>query len=120
MSNDREAVLLALEEAAQEIADKMALLREVLREDALAEMQALTESEYREHALVRLSETHQQLDAALGETEPVTLYVRDDEYEYELIGQIFGTYGGRWVFIPDNKHMAWPEGTAVYVRRIKR
>jgi hypothetical protein len=37
--------------------------------------------------------------------------------EYESIGQIFGTYGGRWVFIPDNKHMAWPEGTAVYVRR---
>jgi hypothetical protein len=42
-SNDR-AVLLALEEAAQEIADKVALLREVLKEDAL----------------VRLSNTHQQ------------------------------------------------------------
>ena len=106
-SNDREAVLLALEEAAQEIADKMALLREVLREDALAEMQALTESEYQENALVCLSETHQQLGEQLGE-------------QYELIGQIFGTYGGRWVFIPDNKHMAWPEGTAVYVRRGKR
>lgn len=125
MSNDREAVLLALEEAAQEIADKMALLREVLREDALAEMQALTESEYREDALVRLSETHQQLDAALGETEPVALYVRDDEYEYsmwghlELIGRILGTYGGRLVFIPDNRATAWPDGTAVYVRRVK-
>jgi len=32
---------------------------------ALDEMQALTESEYRENTLVRLSETHQQLDAAL-------------------------------------------------------
>jgi hypothetical protein len=56
---------------------------------------------------VRLSNTHQQLDAALAEKSE----------EYELIGQMFGTYGGRWVFIPDNKHMAWPEGTAVYVRR---
>jgi len=64
-ANDREAVLLALEEAAQEISDKMARLREVLREDALAEMQALTESEYQEDALVCLSETHQQLDEAL-------------------------------------------------------
>jgi hypothetical protein len=35
-SNDR-AVLLALEEAAQEIADKMALLRDVLKADKLAE-----------------------------------------------------------------------------------
>jgi hypothetical protein len=40
--------------------------------------------------------------------------------EYELIGRILGTYGGRWVFIPDNKHLAWPDGTAVYVRRIKK
>jgi hypothetical protein len=59
------------------------------------------------NTLVRLSNTHQQLDAALAEKSE----------EYELIGQMFGTYGGRWVFIPDNKHMAWPEGTAVYVRR---
>ena len=64
----------------------------------------------REDALVCLSETHQQLDAALAEKSK----------EYEFIGQIFGTYGGRWVFIPDNKHLAWPEGTAVYVRRVKR
>ena len=117
-SNDREAVLLALEEAAQEIADKMALLREVLREDALAEMQALTESEYQENALVCLSETHQQLGEQLGEVSPKIGEQLGEQYE--LIGQIFGTYGGRWVFIPDNKHMAWPEGTAVYVRRGKR
>ena len=69
---------------------------------ALAEMQALTESEYRENTLVRLSNTHQQLDAAL---------------EYERIGRILGTYGGRLVFIPDNRATAWPDGTALYVRR---
>jgi hypothetical protein len=38
-----------------------------LRESALNEMQALTESEYREDALVCLSETHQQLGEQLGE-----------------------------------------------------
>ena len=72
---------------------------------ALDEMQALTESEYRENTLVRLSETHQQLDAAL---------------EYERIGRILGTYGGRWVFIPDNKAAVVPDNTAVYVRRGKK
>ena len=125
-------------------------LREALREDALAEMQALTESEYqedaefnryhnalaieqmeteeRENALVRLSETHQQLDAELGATEPVTLYVRDDEYEYnmwgdlELIGTIDGTYGGRWMIaaFAENASAVWPDGTAIYVKRVKR
>jgi hypothetical protein len=49
-SNDR-AVLLALEEAAQEIADKLKILREVLKEDAL----------------VCLSKTHQQLAEELEE-----------------------------------------------------
>jgi|688.fasta_scaffold2733364_2 hypothetical protein len=49
-SNDR-AVLLSLEEAAQEIADKLKILREVLKEDAL----------------VCLSETHQQLAEELEE-----------------------------------------------------
>jgi hypothetical protein len=178
MSNDREAVLLALEEAAQEVTRKLKILSEVLKEDAL----------------VCLSETHQQLDEALetlnldsfassypGEfkeslvelnKKPSTLWETmklDDEWkarleaavldereacaricrdlgrghgvafaefdcveairargefeeqeEYELLGRIFGTYGGRWVFIPDNKHFAWPEGMAVYARRIKR
>jgi len=73
-----------------------------------------------------LSETHQQLDAALGETEPVTLYVRDDEYEYnkwghlELIGTIDGTYGGRWMLaaFAENAAAAWPDGTAIYVKRV--
>jgi hypothetical protein len=83
----------------------IAALREALREDALNEMQALTDSEYQEHALVRLSNTHQQLDEAL---------------EYERIGRILGTYGGRLVFIPDNRATALPGGTAVYVRRVKR
>ena len=94
--NDR-AVLLSLKEAAQEIADKMALLREVLKVDAL----------------VRLSETHQQLDSALSEVEPE---------EYELIGTIDGTYGGRWMLaaFAENAAAAWPDGTAIYVKRVKR
>jgi len=45
----------------------IAALREALREEWLAEMQALTEIEYREDALVRLSNTHQELDTALTE-----------------------------------------------------
>jgi hypothetical protein len=55
--------------------------------------------------LVALTEAHKELDEAL---------------EYEFIGQIFGTYSGKWVFISDNKAAVWPQGTAVYVRRIKR
>ena len=121
-ANDREAVLLALEEAAQEIADKMALLREVLKEDALAEMQSLTASEYREDALVCLSETHQQLGAELGEVGPKIGEQLGEEYE--LIGTIDGTHGGRWVLAVKDKAAVWPLGAAVYVkmyvRRIKR
>jgi hypothetical protein len=50
------------------------------------------------------------LDAVLAKAEPD---------EYERIGRILGTYGGRWVFIPDNRAAAPPDGTAVYVRRVK-
>jgi len=129
-SNDREAVLLSLEEAAQEITDKLARLREVLREDALNEMQALTESEYN---LACLSETHQQLDEALetlnldsfassypGEFEEDKEAEEQDEYEF--IGTIDGTYGGRWVLWveAENASAVWPENTAVYVRRVKK
>ena len=80
----------------------IANLLDAVNEDALAEMQALTESEYRENTLVRLSNTHQQLDAALG---------------YELIGTINGTHGGRWVLTVEDKAAVWPDGTAVYVWR---
>jgi len=120
-----EAVVAA--ESMDELAAKLDALREALREDELAEMQALTESEYSTDALVRLSETHQQLDTALAATEPVALYVRDDEYEYdkwgylELIGTIDGTYAGRWMIaaFAENAAAVWPDGTAVYVRRGK-
>jgi hypothetical protein len=91
-----------------------------------------------------LTETHQQLGEQLGEelgeqlgeelgeelgeTEDVTLYVRDADEEYaynkwghlELIGTIDGTYGGRWMLDVEDKAAVWPDGTAVYVRRIKR
>ena len=52
--------------------------------------------------------------------ELVTELVKAEPDEYERIGRILGTYGGRWVFIPDNKAAVWPVNTAVYVRRIKR
>ena len=126
-ASDREAVLSALEEAAQEIIHKLEILREVLREDALAEMQALTESEYSTDALVCLSETHQQLDEALETLNLDSGEFKEDkeaeeQEEYELIGCIDGTYGGRWMIavFAENAAAVWPEGTAVYVRRIKR
>ena len=41
--------------------------------------------------------------------------------EYELIGTIDGTYAGRWMLaaFAENAAAVWPDGTAVYVRRIK-
>ena len=77
---------------------------------ALDEMQALTASEYRENTLVRLSNTHQQLEAALAKAE---------SEEYEFIGCIDGTHGGRWVLTVKDKAAVWPLGSAVYVRRRK-
>ncbi len=65
------------------------------------------------NTLVRLSNTHQQLDAALAKAEP---------NEYELIGTIDGTYAGRWTLavFEEDWSTAWPDGTAVYVKRVKR
>jgi len=75
----------------------IAALREALREDAL----------------VCLSETHQQL----GEVGPKIGEQLGEEYE--LIGTLDGTYGGRWTLsaFAENWSTAWPDGTAVYVRR---
>jgi len=78
---------------------------------ALDEMQALTESEYRENTLVRLSNTHQQLDEALGEVEPE---------EYELWGIIMGSPGGRWVASQLDPAKVYPVGTALYVCKRER
>jgi hypothetical protein len=82
--------------------DLIAALREALREEGLAEMQALTASEYQE--LSSLTKKRRNLDAAL---------------EYEPIGTIDGTYAGRWMLaaFAENASAVWPEGTAVYVRR---
>jgi hypothetical protein len=85
-------------------------LRDALAEDRLDEMQALTEIEY----------LPPKRDA-----EPVALYVRADDYEYdkwgyiEMIGTIDGTYGGRWMLsaFAKNASAVWPDGTAIYVRR---
>jgi hypothetical protein len=84
-------------------------LREALSENALDEMQSLTESEYSTDALVCLSETHQVLGEQLGEA-----------LEYELVGRINGTYGGQWVFTSYDEAAIWPVDTAVYVRRVKK
>jgi len=80
----------------------IAALREALRDEASNEMEALTPSEYQE--LAALTKTHRQLDEAL---------------EYELIGTLHGTYGGRWTLAAFAEHWstAWPDNTAVYVRR---
>jgi hypothetical protein len=42
--------------------------------------------------------------------------------EYELIGTIDGTYAGRWMLaaFAENASAVWPDGTAVYVKRVKR
>ena len=42
---------------------------------------------------------------------------RPEEYQYELIGTIDGSYGGRWVVSPLNPAAVWPDGMALYVRR---
>ena len=44
-----------------------------------------------------------------------------DDAEYELIGTIDGTYSGRWMLaaFAENAAAVWPDGTAVYVRRVK-
>ena len=54
--------------------------------------------------------------------ELVTELVTAEPDEYELIGTIDGTYGGRWMIaaFAENAAAVWPDGTAVYVRRVKR
>ena len=43
------------------------------------------------------------------------------EKAYQLVGTIDGTYAGRWMLaaFAENASSAWPDGTALYVRRIK-
>jgi hypothetical protein len=43
----------------------------------------------------------------------------DAALEYEFIGTLDGTYGGRWTLTVEDKAAVWPAGTAVYVRRSK-
>jgi hypothetical protein len=93
MSKLREAAQALLEAVEDEGVRGMDTAIKALR-DALAE-----------DALVCLSNTHQQLDAAL---------------EYELVGRINGTYGGQWVFTSCDEAAIWPVDTAVYVRRVKK
>jgi hypothetical protein len=59
----------------------------------------------------------EQLGEQLGEVGPKI----GEQFgeEYELIGTIDGTYAGRWTLAvrAENWSTAWPDGTAVYVRR---
>jgi hypothetical protein len=54
--------------------------------------------------------------------ELVTELVKAEPDEYELVGRIDGTYGGRWMIaaFAENASAVWPDGTAIYVRRVKR
>jgi len=81
----------------------IAALRDAIREDALA----------------CLSDTHQQLDAELGEQLGGQLGEQLGE-EYEFIGTIDGTHGGRWVLAVKDKAAVWPLGAAVYVKMYVR
>ena len=47
--------------------------------------------------------------------------VKTDSEEYELVGTIDGTYGGRWMLaaFAENASAVWPDGTAIYVKRMK-
>ena len=42
--------------------------------------------------------------------------------EYQLIGTIDGTYAGRWMLaaFAENAAAVWADGTAIYVRRVKK
>jgi hypothetical protein len=52
--------------------------------------------------------------------ELVTELVKAEPDEYEFIGRSVGTYGGRWVLVVEDKAAVWPDGTAVYVKRVKK
>jgi len=47
--------------------------------------------------------------------------VKAESDEYELVGRIDGTYAGRWMIaaFAENASAVWPDGTAVYVKRVK-
>lgn len=57
------------------------------------------------------------MDDALAEDRQA----KRDEYEYQLVGTIDGTYAGRWMLaaFAENAAAVWPDGTAVYVRAKK-
>jgi hypothetical protein len=40
--------------------------------------------------------------------------------EYELWGRVFGSHGGRLSAMPIDPRGVWPDGTALYVRRVKK
>jgi hypothetical protein len=54
--------------------------------------------------------------------ELVTELVKAEPDEYEFIGCIDGTHGGRWMLaaLAENAAAVWPDGTAIYVKRVKR
>ena len=54
--------------------------------------------------------------------ELVTELVKAEPDEYELIGTIDGTYAGRWMLaaFAENASAVWPDGTAIYVKRVKQ
>ena len=53
--------------------------------------------------------------------ELVAELVKTEPEEYELIGTIDGTYAGLWMLavFAENAAAVWPDGTAIYVKRVK-
>ncbi len=88
-----------LREAAQAVLDTVDI-HGVYRPEIFEAFERLRDA-LREDALVCLSETHQQLNAAL---------------EYELWGIIMGSPGGRWVTSQVDTHKIYPVGTALWVK----
>ena len=95
----RKEALATLDEIMEEIRERAAQLLEVMKEDVLT----------------CLSDTHHQLALELAEAEAVV----PEEYEYELWGAVSGAPGGRWSVMQVNPQAVWPDGVALYVRRIK-
>ena len=88
-------------------------IMEVIRERAEKLIEVMNND-----VLTCLSDTHRQLASDLGEVE---LGEVELDTEYELIGTIDGTYAGRWMLaaFAENAAAVWPDGTAIYVRRVK-
>lgn len=135
----RKEALAQLDEIMVEIRERAAQLLEIMKEDVLTCLsdthrqlaldlgEVELEDEAKAWPEAKADETDQQLCAELKErlrnerSGVSRLHEADLDTEYELVGRIDGTYAGRWMLavLAENAAAVWPDGTAVYVRRIK-